>query len=266
MIEKYYYEFAKIYSRLMRLELQAKQRATTALLAYYKQDVLNVFDKFLNNRKRLERYKTKNGNPIRALLKNPNLNPEQKFTHIVNQLYLSDTLFLVLCCKQFEAREVTEKFYFKSPEKFQPFIEGRHLLCDLRNAIAHYNIKDFEKNKKKYLDTLLLFEIHIVEYATHVMQLPKFNSKPSVKSILLSIHKVRPDLLEVDPKKEDEMEYHYNKHRILVDLVDEIALYNNYSIDQLPSPWTILRQMYDVKKELVANATECERQLSFDIK
>ena len=87
-------------------------------------------------------------------------------------------------------------------------------------------------------------------------QFPKFSSKPSVKSILLEINKVRPDLFQIDPTKDDELEYYYNKHRILLDLCDDIALYNGYEPQDLPSPWTVLRQMYSIihdNKELKQN-------------
>ena len=52
-----------------------------------------------------------------------------------------------------------------------------------------------------------------------------------------------------DPNKDDEMEYFYNKHRVLMDLCDDIALYNGYEPKELPSPWTILRQMYSIKHD-----------------
>ena len=45
------------------------------------------------------------------------------------------------------------------------------------------------------------------------------------------------------------MEYFYNKHRVLMDLCDDIAMYNGYMPQELPSPWTILRQMYAIKHD-----------------
>ena len=40
------------------------------------------------------------------------------------------------------------------------------------------------------------------------------------------------------------------KHRVLLDLCDDIALYNGYDTKELPSPWTILREMYAIKRSL----------------
>ena len=82
-----------------------------------------------------------------------------------------------------------------------------------------------------------------------ILEFPKFKDKPSIKTILLFIKSLRPDLLDIDPNKDDEMEYFYNKHRVLMDLCDDIALYNGYEPKELPSPWTILRQMYSIKHD-----------------
>ena len=65
---------------------------------------------------------------------------------------------------------------------------------------------------------------------------------------MLSIKETRPDLFEINPNKDDEMEYYYNKHRVLLDLCDDIALFNGYSPSELPSPWTVLRQMYAINQ------------------
>lgn len=250
MIEKYYFEFSKVYCRLMRLEMQIKRMLISSVLAYYKDDVINVFNKFFYNKDRLSRYNHKTGNSFLAILKNPQITKgSQKFIKLVNIMFLSDVLFLILCCEQFRKEEIIQNFYFRTPEKFGMLRASRQLLLDLRNAIAHYNFKDYEQNKQDYLDALLLFEVHMGRNIKGILEFPKFEEKPSVKTILLAIKELRPDLLEIDPNKDDEMEYFYNKHRVLMDLCDDIALYNGYEPKDLPSPWTILRQMYSVKHD-----------------
>jgi|GluameStandDraft_1065615.scaffolds.fasta_scaffold07433_2 hypothetical protein len=164
-------------------------------------------------------------------------------------MFLSDILFIVLCCEQFRKEEIVNNFYFKVPEKFGKLISSRQELLNLRNDIAHYNFKDFEKHRQEYLDVLLMFEIYMGHNIKGVLEFPKFKNKPSIKTILLSIKSLRPDLLDIDPNKDDEMEYFYNKHRVLMDLCDDIALYNGYEPKELPSPWTILRQMYSIKHD-----------------
>ena len=248
MIEKFYFEFSKIYCRLMRLEINIKQKLISSILAYYKEDVMSEFDKFFQNKNRLARYNNKNGNAIKAILNNKQITKNsQKFIKLVNIMYLSDVLFIVLCCEQFRREEIVNHFYFNIPKKYGMLVSSRQKLLDLRNTIAHYNYKDYEQNKKEYLKVLSLFERHIGQNIHGILELPSFIEKPSIKQIVLKINELRPDLFDIDLNKDDEMEYFYNKHRILLDLCDDIALYNGYSLKDLPSPWTILRQMYVIK-------------------
>lgn len=92
MIEKYYFEFSKIYGRLMRLEMQIKKMLINSLFDYYKNDVVKVFNDFFRNKDRLKRYNSKNGNSLVAILNNPQMNQYKKFQNLINQLYLSDLL------------------------------------------------------------------------------------------------------------------------------------------------------------------------------
>lgn len=250
MIDKYYLEFSKIYCRLMRLEMLIKKKLISSLLGFYGDNVVTKFEKFFYNKERLKRYAHKTGNSFIAILKNPQITKEsQKFIRLINIMYLSDLLFIFLCCEQFRENEIIKNFYFNVPEKYGSLVKNRQLLLDLRNAIAHYNFKDYEQNRQDYLDALVLFEKHLGQNIKGISELPKLGNKPSVKNILLAIKELRPDLLDIDPNKDDEMEYFYNKHRLLIDLCDDIALYNGYEPKDLPSPWTVLRQMYALKHD-----------------
>ena len=232
----------------MRLEMQFKTKLISSVLSYYKDTVITEFNKFFYNKDRLVRYQNRSGkNSFLAILKNPQIPKEsQKFIRLVNIMYLSDILFLFLCCKQFRHNEIINSFYYKIPAKYGLLNKSRHILLDLRNAIAHYNFKDFEQNRKEYLDALVLFESYMERNIDGFKEFPKFENKPSVKSILSAIKDKRPDLFSIDPNKDDEMDYYCNKHRVLLDLCDDIALYNGYESKELPSPWTILRQMYEI--------------------
>ncbi len=234
----------------MRLEILMKKRLISSLLNYYGEDIIKVFKNFFNNKNRLIRYNYSKGNSILAILKNPQIAKEsKKFEKIINILYLSDILFLFLCCEQFRKSEILERFYHNIPEKFGVLNRSREDLLNLRNTVAHYNFKDFELNKKRYKDAINLFEYHLGHDIAGIKELPKFDTKPSIKSILIEIEKLRPDLFKIDTKKDDEIEYFYNKHRLLLDLCDEIAIYNGYETKELPSPWTIIRQMYAINKD-----------------
>ncbi len=96
MIDKYYFEFSKIYGRLMRLEMLMKQMLISSILAYYKDDVINIFERFFYNKERLAKYNNPTGNSFLAILKNPQISKgSQKFIRLVNIMFLSDILFIV---------------------------------------------------------------------------------------------------------------------------------------------------------------------------
>ena len=148
MIERYYFEFYKLYCRIMRLEMQMKKKLISSVLGFYKDAVITEFQKFFFNKDRLERYNHKTGNSFLAILKNPQIQQEsQKFIKLVNIMYLSDILFIILCCEQFRKDEIVNNFYHKVPEKFGPLLNNRNTLLELRNAVAHYNFSDYEKNR-----------------------------------------------------------------------------------------------------------------------
>ena len=77
-------------------------------------------------------------------------------------MYLSDVLFIVLCCEQFRKQEIIRSFYINIPDKYGKLVKSRQFLLDLRNTIAHYNIKDYIQNKNDYLSVLEMFENYIL--------------------------------------------------------------------------------------------------------
>ena len=163
MNEKYFQEFSDVYCRLMRLEILMKKKLISSLLAYYKEDIIKEFDKFFFNKTRLQRYDNKIGNSFLSILKNPQITKDsKKFIKLINIMYLSDVLFIALCCEQFRKQEIIEKFYANIPEKYGNLIKNRQILLDLRNTIAHYNIRDYIQNKNQYLSVLEMFEKHIL--------------------------------------------------------------------------------------------------------
>ena len=163
MNEKHFQEFSDIYCKLMRLEILMKKKLISSLLSYYKEDIIKEFNKFFYNKTRLQRYDNKTGNVFLSILKNPQITKySQKFIKLVNIMYLSDVLFIVLCCEQFRKREIIEKFYANIPEKYGNLIKNRQILLDLRNTIAHYNIRGYIQNKNEYLGALEMFEKHIL--------------------------------------------------------------------------------------------------------
>lgn len=250
MIKRYSNEFSKLYKRLMRLELQIKASAFSAIIQIYQKDALNQLKNFFTNTPRSKKYESVKGNVLNIILSNKNLTNDEKLKQLLQSLYLSDLLTLILTYKQFTRNEIAEIFYFKVPENYMKLKKQRFLLKNLRNDIAHYNFSNYEKNKKEYWDALLEFEVYFGFSPKGIFELPFFGYKPNLKEILYKIGEARPDLLQVSY---EESEYFYNKDRVLLDLYDEIALYNGYDETDLQSPWSILREVYRVKNEVLKN-------------
>ena len=163
MIDKYCFEFSKLYCRIMRLEMQMKKKLISSVVGYYKDEVITEFNKFFYNKDRLERYYHKTGNSFLAILRNPQITHEsQKFIKLVNIMYLSDILFLFLCCEQFRKPEIINNFYHKIWEVFgPPFLLSIVIFCS------------FEKNTQHvFLPAAYSFLLLIIQHLLLLLLLP----------------------------------------------------------------------------------------------
>lgn len=242
MYKKYEIEFGKMYKRLMALEIIIKEKATFSIISVYGDECLDKFSNFFNNKSVLKHYSDNYDNKITSILRQ-NLSEKEKFKKVFNLLYLNHVLKLTLTYKQFCNEDIARLFYFKKPENFKSLKDSKNHIRDLRNDIAHYNFNRYEQNKQLYLKALMLFEIHIGCSIATLYELPEFDKKPTIKDILIRINQLHPALFKAQP---EEQEYHYNKDRILLDLFDDFAVVNGWDYSELPSPWSILRQKYDV--------------------
>jgi len=252
MIEKYWLEFSKIYARLMRLELTIKHNAYLAIKEHNDKNALNEFIKFFQNKRRQQRYTNDRKNKLDYIINHPQKTQLQKMKLLINELYLSDMLNLILKTTQFKIKEIDEIFYNKIPKKYIELENCIKPLTFLRNCIAHYNFKLYKDNKTLFLDSLFLFEVHLGHNIAGIAQLPKFKNKPSIKEIVQEIYNLKPELIaDVHTKCSDESKTYYcNQHRMLLSLFDDICIYNGISANDLPSPWTILRELYRFQSEI----------------
>ena len=248
-INKYYFEFSRLYIRLMRLETNIKQGLINSLLPVYKEEILSVFSAFFQNKNRLARYQSKYTNKLNSIIKNPQIESNsKKFISIVNNvLFLSDLIFIFLHCEQFRKKEIIENFYFKVPQKYSELLNSKENILNLRNAVAHFNFKDYQSNKKSYLEALKIFETYIGHNIPGIQSLPILPYKPTLKEILNSIYSLNPSLINKETK--DRSYLNCEQDRLLLELCDEIALYNGYEVDELYSPWSILREKYRIKSK-----------------
>lgn len=254
MIEFYWYEFSKIYARLMRLEIQIKRNIVFAVKKNYGDTSYNRFIWFFrDNKKRRNRYTYDNKCKFDRVIHNKKIPDNEKFNKLVNMLYLSDLLNMVLKTTQFKTIAMTNDFYYKIPENILVLENCMKDLVDLRNCIAHYKFEEYENNKEKFLDSLFLFEIHLGHNIAGILELPKIK-KPSTKSILNAIYTIKPDLIQTLQKNRNPQDaLYFNQHRMLLTLFDDIAIYNGMKSSKLPSPWSILREMFRLKAKIKPN-------------
>lgn len=241
---KYGIEFSKIYKRLLYLEITMKDRVKRSCLQVYGENSITEFTNFFQNKNILKHYGDRNSNKIKQIL-NSKQTKKEKFINLIDTLYLNHLLRLILTYNQFCTEEIAEIFYYKKPEKYQILKDSKNIIRDLRNDVAHFNFERYENNKQEYFKALILFEIHLGCNLAALHELPEFNKELSIKDILLKIREIREDLFVPIP---EEQEYHYNKDRILIDLFDDFAVLNGWDYNKLPSPWSILRQKYEIAK------------------
>lgn len=250
MIDKYWYEFSKLYARIMRLEHKIKHSAVQALVQYYGDNTLDTMMRFFNNKRRRKRYLCNEVCRFDIILNNNKLDNNGKFVALVNILYLSDLLVLMLQTEQFDKPEILKVFYTKVPNDIHDLDKHIKDLVNLRNCVAHFNFDLYKKYKIQYLDTLYTFELHLGNNVHGIEKLPKFDTKPKTAEIIRQIVALRPDLLQCIADDPKDNETACNQDRLLLSLFDDIALYNGYDASELPSPWTILRQVFILKKEI----------------
>ena len=247
MIEIYWLEFSKIYARLMRLELTIKQNAFNAIKDYYSENPLDVFIDFFNNKRRKQRYANDRRNKLDYIICNQKYSQLQKMQRLINELYLSDILNLVLKTRQFKIYEISKIFYNKIPDKYKKLEDCIKDLTQLRNCIAHYNFNLYKQNKKKFLDSLFIFELHLGHNIAGIKELPQLQ-EPTISNIIKAMYYLNPKLILGFKIKN--VNVYCNQHRLLLSLFDDIAIYNGLSANDLPSPWVILRELYRFKSKL----------------
>ena len=168
---------------------------------------------------------------------------------LLNELYLSDALHFVLKTTQFKIPEIDNLFYNKIPEKYKVLEDCINDLTKLRNCIAHYNFALYKENKRKFLDSLFLFEIHLGHNIAGISELPKIES-PTVREIVEKVCELKPELVTNLSIKEKQEKIYCNHQRMLLSLFDDIAIYNGISANDLASPWSILREFYRHKSKI----------------
>ncbi|OGI04271.1 MAG: hypothetical protein A2Y25_09365 [Candidatus Melainabacteria bacterium GWF2_37_15] len=235
----------------MSLEITIRTKLLNSVEAVYGTNSFNQFKSFFLNKYVYREYDTRKGNRLLKIINDNQVSDNEKFVRLINSIYLSHLLDLVLNYKQFYLnQEIKKTFYYVKPENdkgYKVLSEKRIVIKNLRNDIAHFNFENFVKNRKEYLDALCLFETYIGCNICKLHSLTELGYKPTIKDILTALQNVAPELF-LSGKPEG---LNRDRDRALLELFDDLAILNGYDCNDLPSPWSILRQKYELTRSTV---------------
>jgi len=246
--ENFEYEFSKIYKRLLRLELLIKHKIINNVLIVYKDNAMTVFKKFFNNEYIYKSYKneSKDRNYFIKIRDNKSLNNVIKFQQIMNMLTLRHLLHFIFTEEAFRTPEIVNNFYSKKDIKFKELKKNQFSLIKLRNYVAHFNFTEYEIDKTKYLHILMLYEICLGCSLGKYENIPcNLGYKPNMTTIINKIYELCPELFK---KNISNIQFPYNKDRMIVDMYEDIAVLNGWEYKELKSQWDVIRAKYKFNK------------------
>lgn len=240
-----YFEFSKIYKRVMDIELSLKDSFYNALhivapdkkffrLIPYLSGV-----SFMTNLSKYNYAKIKKSgkkvvrNKINDIISSAE-DDNTKIHKFLKLVYLADLLKIITDYSMIYKDKKFCRTMFLKKEPLNNLKSHASKLVSLRNIIMHFNISDYYMNKTKYLETLNFWETVLDCNNNFIHHIPEL--KPTIKNILNQIEIFQPNIL-----KEND--------RIIVDVFDDIAFIKGLSTDDLPQYWSIIRQLYEVKSK-----------------
>lgn len=247
--ENFEYEFSKIYKRLLRLELLMKHKIINSVLLVYKDNTMVIFKKFFNNELIYKHYKNESQakNYFIEIRDNKSIIDAIKFEKIINMLTLRHLLNFIFTEEDFRNPEIAKNFYVKENINFRQLKENRMPLINLRNYVAHFNFKEYETDKNKYLQALMLYEICIGCSLGKYESIPNdLGRQPNMVKIIEKIYELCPELFKKDVPHSA---FPYNKDRMIVDMYEDIAVLNGWKYNELKSQWDVIRTKYNFNKK-----------------
>ena len=255
-------EISKIYKRIMEVELTLKSRIEYALCITFPNSMFSVLIPFLqriSHKNYIQTKKTKEKeqqrDKINDIIHSKSLNEEQKLKKFIGIVYLSDVLKIITEFKSLYKNKVFMKNLYLKDIDLNYMKSYQIKLCELRNAVMHFNIEKYIQNKVVYIEALSYWERLLFCSNYQLQQLPKV--KPTTMNILEMIEKEMPEVLEMSD-------------RVVCDIFDDIAYINGFPLKKLPLYWTIGRQIYELKskitkeKENIKNIENGQLFLLFD--
>lgn len=241
-----YFEFSKIYKRVMDIELSLKTSFFNAsstvsqntkflrLIPYITSSTFSVFFQKYNYTKIQPNGTKKSRNKLKDIINSKDTD-EVKFAKFLRIVYLSDLLNIITNYKILYKDKRFCKVLYLRKESLNDLKSYASKLISLRNVIMHFNIKDYYLQKDIFLETLNFWERILDCNNNFIHNIPDI--EPTINNILEQIQIFQPDLLD-------------EQDRVLVDTFDDIAFIKGLTPDKFPQYWSIIRQLYNLKSKL----------------
>jgi len=234
-------EFSIFYKRLMKLEHCLK----TLILTQY----TNAYG--ANAYKTMYRYfqvaeKNRHANDCTySKIYASNKTEDEKFILSVNSMYISEILYLFYH-PVFLKNKARHNFFAEDVETNSTYFQRKgKFLRAFRNCVAHCDEKKLTFERTKFIDSLVYFErILNCNDALDFDLLSKIkrSKKLSINEILNIIGESKPNYFKND--------------KLLLLLFDDIALMTGYTFKDLPQRWSIIRQKFEMTKNLKLDSND----------
>jgi len=160
-------------------------------------------------------------------------------------MYISELLNLFANAIYLKNKKIRNNFFENNVKtNTSEFQQTCKILKDFRNCIAHYNVKKYINNKRKFIRSLCFFEQMLkinVLINSELIDKIETSKKLSIKEILTITFSI--DSVNL------------NDDKLLIKLFDEIALINGYNFKELPQRKTII----DIICQLKWNFSDTKR-------
>ena len=232
-------EFSIFYKRLMVVENKLKSLIILQYSVVFGEKAYNILYRYFHSLDIQRKLKEQTFKKINLSSKTNN----EKLIMSVNKMYLGEILNLFANPVYLKNRKVTNIFFpIYTETNNSDFQQKQKALKDFRNCVAHGNIKKYHLERNRMIKGLVFFE-KILQCGTFftfdVLSKISNSRKLSVTEILSMIYNVN--------------KLYFKDDRILTIVFDDIALINGYTFSSLPQRWTIIRQKFELEKQIKEN-------------
>ncbi len=232
-------EFSIFYKRLMIVENNLKSLIIVQYTAVFGDNAYNILYRYFHSLDLQRKLKEQTFKNINLSRKTNN----EKLIMSVNKMYLGEILNLFANPVFLKNRKVASNFFpVQTVTNNSDFQQKQKALKDFRNSIAHGNIKKYNLERNRMIKGLVFFE-KILQCSTFfsfdILNKISNSRKLSVNEILSIIYDIN--------------NLYFKDDKILIMIFDDIALINGYTFKSLPQRWTIIRQKFELEKQIKEN-------------